>query len=501
MPSSNVGLGWAAGSRNYDTLEAWYAAKKATGLFEEAVCSGDLGSGFISMAATDFSAGALIRGVVQYDGTNHTALAKRRRMVNIVSNSGNVIMQDLWITDSNSGQPSATVGGAGNIIQRCFVENTSNTGTNSQILGSNAGGVVRNCIARCLNTGNQRTIRPSSTGIVENCIAIGGISAIYSEWGNSKTINSFAVAQAETTNCQNYPNGVPALNANNASTDGTPATGSTTIRNVDKFAVFVDFANNDFRIKQSSVLGQAGIGAFFYNDAGASTSNSQIAVTMKKFSVAASGQSVLPVSSTAANITFQKFSIAANGQSVKPQSQSTIAATFKKFGIVANLQRTLPTSNTSVAVTWKKFGIVVNAGVEQPANHISANVTFKKFTVAAACESVKPQNSSQASVTFKKFAIAAGLQSVKPTSSANVAVGFKKFTVAATAESVRPLFNTSIAVTMPRFGIVAMLGDFTYYSSEGTHIDATAESTFAEAAAESSAEFNPIYSTHIEWSI
>lgn len=266
MAVSYVGLGWSAEVRNYNTLEAWYAAKKATGVFEEAVCSGALGSGYISMASTDFSAGALIRGVVQYDGTNHTALAKRTRQVLIVSSSGNVTMQDLWITDGNNGQPSATVNGAGNVIQRCFVEHTGNTGSNSQILGASGGGVVRNCIARNAGTTNIRSLRAADGGVIENSITIGSQYPIHSEWTNSKIINSFAVADAITSACQNYPNGVPSLNANNASTDGTPATGTTTIRNVNKYDVFVNFDAGDFRIKQSSVLGQANIGAFFYND-------------------------------------------------------------------------------------------------------------------------------------------------------------------------------------------------------------------------------------------
>ena len=262
-----VGDGWSTAVQNYTNLESWYSAKKASTVYETAVCKGNCGSGFISMAATDFPGGALIKGDTAFTGNNHTSLAKRTRQVLISSNSGMVTMQDLWITDSNSGQPTATVAGTGNLIQRCLIEHTTNPGTNSAIAVSSGGGKFKNCIIRNQGTTSVRGLRCASTGFAENCVVIGSVSAIYTEWTDSKTINSFAVADGITTDCQNYPNGVPALNANNASTDATPATGTTTIKNVVKESVFVDFANNDWRIKGESALGVANIGAFFYSSA------------------------------------------------------------------------------------------------------------------------------------------------------------------------------------------------------------------------------------------
>lgn len=284
MAVSNVGLGWAAGERNYNTLAQWFAAKKATGTFEEAVCSGDLGSSSVLIVTGDFSAGALVRGVVQYDGTNHDSLARLNARLAGQATSGLVVVQDLYIqTTGLNASISFTLN---NVIQRCYLTSTGDTGSNSSILATATGGTAKNCVVHQPTIANIRGIRPTSNGRIENCVSIGSQYPIYSEWTDSKTINSFAVATASTTACQNYPNGVPALNANNASTDGTPATGTTTIRNVDKYAVFNDFDAGDFRIKMSSALGAAGIGAFFVNDAPGATYEGGAAMS---FDVAAVG--------------------------------------------------------------------------------------------------------------------------------------------------------------------------------------------------------------------
>lgn len=265
MALSYVGLGWAAGVRNYDTLAAWHSAKKASGVFEEAVCSGNIGSSSVLIVTSDYSAGALIRGDVQYDGTNHNSLARLNARLAGQATSGLVVVQDLYI--QTTGLNASISFTANNVIQRCYVTSTGDTGSNSSIIATATGGIAKNCVVHQPSITNIRGIRATSGGKIENCISIGSNYPIFSEWTDSSTKNSFAVATASTTACQYYPNGVPALNANNASTDGTPATGTSTIRNVNKYDVFANFDANDFRIKQSSVLGQAGIGAFFYNDA------------------------------------------------------------------------------------------------------------------------------------------------------------------------------------------------------------------------------------------
>jgi hypothetical protein len=266
MSVSKVGLGWDVGERNYTTLADWIAAKKATGVFEDAWCKGNLGGSFSRVTGTDFSAGALIYGDVVYDGTNHAELAFLPRRLAIASSGAQVIAQDLYVKHTDGGQYSVTTTN-GHLVQRLYIEHNSTTGVNAAILFLQANGLAKNCVVKTTNPGNQYTIRTGGSGsAIENCIAIGGLNAAYSVVTTSTIKNTFAVGQVETTACQNYPNGLPPANINNASTDGTG--GAVSLLNVDPYSVFADYDNGDYRIKLSSELGVNGVGAFFYDTGG-----------------------------------------------------------------------------------------------------------------------------------------------------------------------------------------------------------------------------------------
>ncbi|MDP5206342.1 hypothetical protein ORI99_04690, partial [Alishewanella sp. SMS9] len=75
MAISKVGLGWAVGERNFDTLPAFIAAMGSTGSFETANCKGNLGSSTALIQTGAFGNGLLITSDIKYTGNNHLALA------------------------------------------------------------------------------------------------------------------------------------------------------------------------------------------------------------------------------------------------------------------------------------------------------------------------------------------------------------------------------------------------------------------------------------------
>ncbi len=257
MATSKVGLGWPVGERQYTTLAAWVTALKTSGAYEEAWCSGSLGSSFVTIGASDFPQGALIRGDVQYTGANHAAIASIPRSITVNSTAA-IWIRDLNITNPNTTQHALNILGANVVAERCYVWQTTNPGSNAATLMAGNGAIAKNCVIINTLTSASKVARPSSGGVLQNCVVVGGDNGIQSEWTNSKTEKCFAVNAS--TACYVWNNGRPTSNVTNASSD---LTGDVGFKNLPALTNFVDYANADYRIRASSPLHAAGIGAFF----------------------------------------------------------------------------------------------------------------------------------------------------------------------------------------------------------------------------------------------
>lgn len=257
MAISKVGLGWPVGERQYTTLAAWVTALKASGSYEEAWCSGNLGTSYVTITSSDFLQGARIWGDVQYTGANHAAIAALPRSIT-VNSTANILIQDISCTNSNSTQSAMSLSGAKVVAERCYAWQAVDPGSNAATLMVTNYATASNCVAVNTLSTASKVIRPSANGIVKNCIGVGGKYALFSEWTSSKTEKSYGVG-ASISSCL-WSNGRPPGNVTNASED---ATGDVGYQNLDPVANFIDYANGDYRIRTTSPLYSAGIGAFF----------------------------------------------------------------------------------------------------------------------------------------------------------------------------------------------------------------------------------------------
>lgn len=256
---SKVGLGWGS-SYNFATLAAWIFARKTATVHQTALCSGDLGAALAAFATTDFPAGALASGVVEYAGNNHSSLAKLRHRLDVLSSNGLTIVENLHVVYGGSLQWAASAQN-NNVIRNCYVEHLSNPGSNGSALFVTIGGRAENCVVKGISTASK-LIRPSGTGIIKSCLSVGGENGILTEWTSTEIRNCYAVDAA--VNDYWFPNGRPPAAGDLASSDAS-AGADVAYRDLLPADNFVDYANSDYRIKSGSPLHAAGIGAFFEN--------------------------------------------------------------------------------------------------------------------------------------------------------------------------------------------------------------------------------------------
>ena len=231
---------------DYATLTLWNAAESVidpgVGFTSIAECSGDIG---VSATVNGvFPRGAVIRGDIQYDGANQSALAMLSG--NLLLSSENITATDLFVTGS------ASPLGNNALLTRCRVlggigyDSSGTTGklVSFSVISSSAGFVV------AYGGGDQ--------GDLENNLIFGtsGTGVITGGGGGQNLSRNFSF-----NNGGNDYQGATDTFVDNASEDLTGnLTGYTS-------AEFVDFDNNDFRIKSTSDLwGVAG--AFFEEGAG-----------------------------------------------------------------------------------------------------------------------------------------------------------------------------------------------------------------------------------------
>ena len=380
MAISKVGLGWSAGERNYDTLRAWHDALKTTGVHETALCKGDLGASFVTIVVSDYPAGALIKtDGIAYTGANHTALAQLRAVLQVTSSSGLVVVEDLNVTHAGASLMVVAVTN-GNRIRRSYIQHDANPGSNNASLMASINGVVENCVVRNTVTTASKTVRPSDLGVIRNCIVIGGNQGIQTEWTSSKTEKCYAVGV--TTADYVWNNGRPSGNITNASED---ATGDVGYRNLDPNINFVDYANADYRIKTTSPLHAAGIGAFFEETA----SGTDAIVSLIKTTITTLAKSVL--AATGSNVSVVK--------SVSTRSSKTLQSVADAK---VNIIKSSPVVIGKLIVG--QAGATVNASLNVLKSAQTVATKLLTRTADSYCSVLK----SQRSVLAKTFTVSAG---------------------------------------------------------------------------------------------
>lgn len=203
----------------------------------------------------------LVRGNVPYVGNNHSQLPKTlRNNTYIQIGARNITFKWLNIHTESIHAPAIWLNLTNCInsqVVECYI--TRKTGYSPiQFNNVSQNKAFRRCIVKADGVSTVVTIGYGSDGILENNIFMGYLnSAInFSLGGNSSNRiarNNFAVINTGNS----YVKGTDSTNENNASSDST---GEVTGYGTEQF---VDFANEDYRIRADSPLHALGIGAFF----------------------------------------------------------------------------------------------------------------------------------------------------------------------------------------------------------------------------------------------
>ena len=473
MAISRIGTGWPVEDRDYVTIDLWDTAKGGSGESEEGILRGDVVSGTSTEARIDgpFPEGALLRGHVAYTGNNLLDLAFSDLAVTI--STANVIVRDLYCKGGPVLNSARVIGnGSDNsFFENCHIKQQAGN-SNTTIASSNAK----------VNSGFRKNIIDFSgqnvgyaTGFATSITLDGNIflnyltTAIQSTSGGSSTErrikNNFAVVDTGSSfNVTNF-----AEFTNNATADATgQVTGYTT-------AEFVDFANEDYRIKQSSDLFALGIGAFF-EESGTDV-DSTVAATWPLFQTQASQSSTAPditsdiaahwpvfgvsvsqgaqvpdIDSTIA-AAWPLFSVQVNQELELPQYQATIAATWPMLSASVSQQSEVPQYSSDLAVTWPLFNVSVEQESQAPAIEITAAVTWPLFSIAANQESQLPEGATSIAVTWPLFGVDASQQSTVPEFDSTIAAAWPLFQVSASQQQELPSGATAVAIEWPMFGV------------------------------------------------
>lgn len=263
MAVSRIGLGWPVEERDYATIAAWVTARGGSGVFEEGILRGSVTTANTNINGA-FSAGALLRGFIEYDGSNEDDIAHTGGNHNITITSNNVVLRDLRILYAQNFNFAATATGSNSFFERCRI---AQTGTGNAGVANMNSTALNKGFRRCVISanGNLNSIQ-SANGrdfVLENNVIFGYSSATIptATGGDADKIARGNFCLEDTGSTFADPADYTEFD-NNASLDGT---GNVTGYGSDEF---VDFANKDYRIKSTSDLHSLEIGAFFQESGG-----------------------------------------------------------------------------------------------------------------------------------------------------------------------------------------------------------------------------------------
>lgn len=466
MATSKVGLGWSAGERDYSTLAAWYTARKSTGVQETASCKGDLGTSFVSVAASDFSAGVLIETAgVEYNGANHAALAVFR--ASFASSSNNLLIKDIAVIHSNGTSACVTLQGT-SIGRRLYLQQNANPGSNSATLMTTANGLAENCVVVNTVSTATKVARASSTSTIRNCIVLGGNRAIQTEWTTSNTSKCYAAGS--TTTDYYWDNGRPSANVTNASEDGT---GDVGYRNLDPTVTFVDYANADYRIRTTSPLHAAGIGAFFQeesviNEVTITTQYAQhtatvnatkdkpvldvsITGTYPTYTASIAMGNLIPVFTASINSNYPSYVGSGVLTNVKPEKQVQIAATYPVYNSNIDLSNVKPEFSATISSTYPVYTADVDVNGIRPVKTIGINVQYPTYTSVVTVAMIAPGYNAVVNATYPNYIGSSVHTNTKPIKNVSINVTYPSYTVSLNNTNTKPIKAVSITATYGKY--------------------------------------------------
>ncbi|MDP5205489.1 hypothetical protein ORI99_00290 [Alishewanella sp. SMS9] len=434
MAISKVGLGWDVGERDYASLNLWSSGKSGSGVAEQAHCKGSCTTATLNITS-GFTAGALIYGDVEYDGSNESALAFANNRINITV--ANVVVEDLSIAQSSNFLNTAVANGSGVVYRRCRIRHLGAHGTSYAALQALNGGTAENCVA---STAGARITNHSFNNPLtfSNCLFFGstgiGVGPIYSTF--QTVINCFSFNNAG----DDYFGANPSDETFDCASEDLTGneTGYTS-------AECVDFDNNDFRIKSTSDLHALNIGAFF-ESAGGDSVNSDIS----------------------AGVPF--FGVSVNQSADAPEYQSDISAGVPLFSAAVSQSSEIPNYSSAVSIGVPLFSIVASQQqIAEGSSAIAFNVPL--FGVSANQASTVPEFISAVQFGVQMFSVSAQQESDVPTDGATVSFSVPLFGVSVNQESTVPQYDSAISFGVPFFGVSILSGEFDYYASPDAVVD------------------------------
>jgi hypothetical protein len=441
---SKVGLGWS-GTQQYTTLRQWLDARKTINAHQTALCRGDLGNSSVAVVAADFPQGALIRtDGVQYTGNNHTQLALLRNPLTLAASSV-VVAQDLFIQQNSGTVYSAVSGSPTCKLLRCYVEHTgASIGVNAGVISAQSGGVVENCIGQATRATTSRALRPSGAGVLLNCVGIGAANAIQSEWTNTRTERCYAVGSSSTSYLWN--NGRPPANSNNASQDGS---GDAGFQNLDPATQFVDYANGDYRIRSSSPLNSANIGAFFEAPAAGSSTTVNINATYPAYTGSVTASRTLPVYNTNVSTTYPNYTNITDVTNIRPVRNINISVQYPNYTSALTATNIKPGLTANIVANYPVYTASVNSNNTKPIKTVQVSTTYSSYTASVLSTNIKPVKTVNINTQYPVYVGSVVATRVVVGYSATINTTYPNYIGSVTNTNSKPIKTLNINTTYP----------------------------------------------------
>lgn len=264
MAISKVGLGWSVGERDFDSLPAFIAAMGSTGQFETANCKGNLGSTTTVLQTGGFGSGLLITSDIKYTGNNHQELAFFEGPLYFTNTTPNITIEHIAHYSSVNNYCLRLIR-PGHTVRDCYAKKLA-VSTIAPVYDLTAATAQRLVIDG--NNLSAFTLRNSGNAFVDNIIAFNSSNRCVQVPPNGSAgfvRNSFVFSNATSAYFWTGATTTPNTLINSASQDTGTYSGNLTGYTSNEL---VDFANGDYRIKQTSDLFALNIGAFFEENTG-----------------------------------------------------------------------------------------------------------------------------------------------------------------------------------------------------------------------------------------
>lgn len=229
-----------------------------------------------------------------------------------------------------------------------------------------------------------------------------------------------------------------------------------------------------------------------WGGAGGAAITGSASVTMPQMAVAVSGSvSVASLSATIA-LTMPQMSVAASASDSAPLVTASYAFVMPQFAVDASAIASVPTFTASASVTMPQMSAAISGSVVINGNAASLSFSMPQMSVAGVASDTAPIFSASIAATMPQMQVQCQALSVASGVIASINMTMPQMSVAAIASDASPAISASVSLTMPQFSVYAVSGGFSFYESDGAHIETIAASSHLEYTYQS---------THIEWRV